>query len=1149
MVRTAVLLLAATALVPAASPVLAAATQAPPTQAPPAQAAKDTAPVRPAIAPPADWVLPAVVPAAPDKVEGASVVDLLLDQQVHLIEGGVASYRANMFRIATAEGLDSGALQINWDPSLEVLTLHHYRVVRDGKTIDLLGDGSHLQVVRREKNLENATLDGVLTASQQPEDLRVGDVIETAYTIVRRDPATQGRISGIYGPQDGWPYGRYRLRMTWPQGRDLYWHAAPGAIQPVQHDSATGHELLADITNLVTKRAPAGAPARFDLVNLVDVTEFADWPAVSRRFAALFDQAVALAPDSPLRAEIARIAAASPDPLRRAGLALMLVEDQVRYLFVGIDDGGYVPAPADQTWQRRYGDCKGKTALLIALLQGLGIDARPVLVNTENGDATAHRLPTMGGFDHVIVEARIGGKSYWLDGTRLGDTRLDRLEMPNYIVGLPATAKGDGLIPLVPPAPTAPRSVVSLTLDASAGIEAPARAMAEMRFHGEDAAITRMKYTGLSNDERDRALKKRWRDMYDFITPDEVTAQADEPGGDFVLTMRGSAKMDWYASGSSRWYEMDRARVGWKFDTTREGELTPDAPFAFAHPEWWANHEVVILPQKGDGFSLQSRDVDRTVGGLYAFHRKVTLDHGVVTMDNDSRSLKAELPSAEAESVHAAMAELAADGVFIHLPETYLHTPADFAAMAGDRAAVARAHVQNGAILLDKGDSAGSIAEESAALAIDPALAMAHGVTALALARSGKDDARALAEADRALTVAPAPSQGKAKEGGEGKAQDGGEGKTQESAEGKTRDGGALENQPWLAWAARGTVHLRKGDYAAAVAAFDHVLDSRHGDLNALISRGSAQLGLAHWTQALADFDAALAIAPDIAIAGSRAMALAGVGRREEAIEAADQAIAKNPDDRNIRLVRIDVRQQTGDSAGALADAEYLLTHNPTAREYLIHAELLPLAETARREADIDAALKRDPKSANAWLIRAQGAIATGRLDVATTALAQAETLKADAFALTGLRLDLLAKRGEPAAALKLAGDTIAHHPADPKALNLVCWFKATRNVALDTALADCDAALKLAANTPAYLDSRGLVRLRGGDAKGAITDYSAALRQSPDLVASLYGRGIAWARLGDRNRALADLSRARSNRPEIDAIWADYGVTPPAGF
>jgi len=1094
--RRAVLLLAATALAPAQS-----------------ACAADT-PARPVLAPPPDWVLPAAIPPAPDKVDGAAVVDLLMDQQVHLIDGGVASYRASVYRIASSQGLDAGALQLNWDPSLEVLTIHRYRILRDGKAIDLLGDGSRLQVVRREKNLENATLDGELTASQQPEDLRVGDVIDLSYTIARRDPATGGRAAGLYGPQDGWPYGRYRLRVTWPKGRTVQWRAAPGAIQPKLTETGGQSELLADVSNFVTQRSPANAPARYDLVNLVDVTEFADWPAVSRRFAALFDQAATIAPDSAVHAEIARIAAASPDPVRRAELALALVEEQVRYLFIGIDDGGFVPAPAEQTWQRRFGDCKGKTALLIALLHGLGIDARPVLVNTGDGDATAHRLPTMAGFDHVIVEATIAGKSTWLDGTRQGDTRIARLEMPNTIVGLPATAQGSGLIPLIPPAPLAPQNLTSLTLDASEGIEVPAKAAAEMRFHGEDGARIRMKYAGLSTADLDRDLKKLWRDTYDFITPDDVSARGEEPSGDFVITMRGHARMDWSSSSASRWYELDRARVGWKIDTTRDGELIPDAPFVFSWPEWWANRETVILPHHGDGFTLQSKDVDRTVGGLYAFHRKVAIDHGVVTMDNDTRALKTELPAADAETVRSAMQELAGEGVFIHLPDDYLHTTADYAALADDKPALARAHQQNGTVLLDRGDTASAIAEEVAALSLDGGLPMAHGVLALALARSGKDDARALAEADGVLANA--------------------------------KD---AEAQRWLAWAARGTVLLRQKNYAGALAAYSQVIAAQRSDLNALIGRGTAHLGLGHPAQALADFDAAQAIMPDLPIAALRAMALAGVGRREDALETADRAIDKTPDDRQTRLLRISVREETGDTAGALADADYLLAHDPTAQDYLVHADLLPITDTPRREADIAAALKHDPKSAPAFLLRAQGAITTGRLDAAAAALAEAERLKGDAFALTGLRLDLLAKRGDAAGALKLAGETTAKHPDDPHALNLVCWFKATRALALDSALADCDAALKLSADTPAYLDSRGLVRLRGNDPKGAIADYSAALRHSPDLVSSLYGRGIAYARLGDRNRALADLSRARSNRPEIDAIWADYGITPPVGF
>ncbi|WP_082701854.1 DUF3857 domain-containing protein [Novosphingobium sp. FSW06-99] len=1075
--------------------------------------APDAAP-RPAIAPPPDWVLPATIPPPPDQTERSSVIVLLTDEQAHLTDGGVALYRDNIYRIATSQGLDSAALQINWDPSLEQLTIHRYRILRDGQTIDLLGDGSHLQVVRREKNLENATLDGELTASQQPEDLRLGDVIDLAYTIVRRDPATGGRAEGLYGPQDGWSYGRYRLRITWPDARQVQWRAAPGVVQPKRTETGGQIELLTDLTNVLTHHGPSHAPSRYGFVNLVELSEFADWPAVSRRFAGLFDAAATLPANSPLHAEIARIAAASPDPVRRAELALALAEEQVRYLFVGIDDGGFVPAPADQTWQRRYGDCKGKTALLIALLHGLGIAARPVLVNTQDGDATAHRLPTMAGFDHVIVEATIGGKSYWLDGTRQGDTHLDRLEMPNYGVGLPATTEGSALIAMIPPPPTAPQNVTSLTLDASAGIEAPAKASAEMRFHGEDGATMRMKYAGLSSADLDHSLKKLWHDTYDFITPDTVAARQEEPGGDFVITLRGRARMDWSLSGSSRWYELDRARVGWKFDTTRDGDLLPDAPFAFPHPEWWANHETVILPRHGEGFTLQARDVDRTVGGLYAFHRTVTMANGVVTMDNDTRSLKSELPAAEADGVHSAMQDLADEGVFIHLPDGYLRTAADFQALAADKVALARAHMQNGAVLLDRNDAASAIAEATAALSLDPDLTMAHGVLALALAREGHDDTRALAEADTVLAA-------------------------------KT----AADGQRWLAWSARGAVLLRRGDYAGALAAYTKVLDANHGDLNALIGRGSAHLELDHPVLALADFDAAQAIIPDLPIAALRAMALAGVGRRADALDAADKAIEHAPDDRQTRVLRITVREETGDMAGALADADYLLAHNPGAQDYLIHAELLPLTDTARREADIAAALKRDPKNAGAFMLRAQGAITTGQLDVAARALTQASALKPDNLALTGLQLDLMAKRGEAEAALKLAQDTTAKHPGDASALNLVCWFKATRNVALDSALADCDAALKLAEGTPAYLDSRGLVRLRSNDAKGAIADYSAALRHSPDLVSSLYGRGIAWARLGDRNRALADLSRARSTRPEIDTIWADYGVTPPAGF
>jgi hypothetical protein len=50
------------------------------------------------------------------------------------------------------------------------------------KSIDVLGSGQTFTTLRREQNLEQAVLDGVLTANLNSEDLQVGDILEVAYT-------------------------------------------------------------------------------------------------------------------------------------------------------------------------------------------------------------------------------------------------------------------------------------------------------------------------------------------------------------------------------------------------------------------------------------------------------------------------------------------------------------------------------------------------------------------------------------------------------------------------------------------------------------------------------------------------------------------------------------------------------------------------------------------------------------------------------------------------------------------------------------------------------------------------------------------------------------------------------------------------------
>ena len=152
------------------------------------------------------------------------------------------------------------------------------------------------------------------------------------------------------------------------------------------------------------------------------------------------------------------------------------MQQNVRYIYVGLNGGNLTPAAADETWQRRYGDCKAKTVLLLALLRELGIDAQAVLVNTTGmDDGFDQRLASPNLFDHVVVRATLEGRTYWLDGTLPAVVGPGAQPFLPYRWVLPITAQGSTL-ERRPWTPAARPNLVSLyEIDARTGFDKPAR--------------------------------------------------------------------------------------------------------------------------------------------------------------------------------------------------------------------------------------------------------------------------------------------------------------------------------------------------------------------------------------------------------------------------------------------------------------------------------------------------------------------------------------------------------------------------------------------------------------------------------------------------------------------------------------------------
>jgi tetratricopeptide (TPR) repeat protein len=117
--------------------------------------------------------------------------------------------------------------------------------------------------------------------------------------------------------------------------------------------------------------------------------------------------------------------------------------------------------------------------------------------------------------------------------------------------------------------------------------------------------------------------------------------------------------------------------------------------------------------------------------------------------------------------------------------------------------------------------------------------------------------------------------------------------------------------------------------------------------------------------------------------------------------------------------------------------------------------------------------------------------------------------------------------------------------PRNPEPGNDLCFSLAALNESLDEARGACNAAIALAPNDHATLDSRAFVGLRQSRFQDAWNDYDAAARLAPGDAHYLYGRGIAALRLGRTAQGRADLARATALDADAPRSYAEFGIRP----
>ena len=340
----------------------------------------------------------------------------IIDEQVLVGSNTMAEFTRVVRVVNQAAGLAAASqIELEFDPSYQALTLHMLDIVRAGQRVPKL-DRKRVELLQREKQLEQRIYDGRVTVSIVLDDVRVGDEIELAYTVSGQNPVFGGKfVHNAWMTSHRGPVLLYQSRLLAPEARNIRYLKGPADATVESQVLAGQRETIFRRQDVPTLRSEPGAPYAALLSEQLQFSEFADWAEVAVWGEKLFREPAA-GPRLAQKAEELRAALTPPaDPVRET---LRFVQQDVRYFGIEIGAGTHKPNPPDQVLDQRFGDCKDKVSLLAALLQRQGVVARPVLVSTRLRQHVDRMLPSPLAFDHVIARVDIGGKTLWLDPTR-----------------------------------------------------------------------------------------------------------------------------------------------------------------------------------------------------------------------------------------------------------------------------------------------------------------------------------------------------------------------------------------------------------------------------------------------------------------------------------------------------------------------------------------------------------------------------------------------------------------------------------------------------------------------------------------------------------------------------------------------------------
>ncbi|MCB1668902.1 MAG: DUF3857 domain-containing protein [Porticoccaceae bacterium] len=559
----------------------------------------------------------------------------LVDQQWNVTDTKQIRYFHFINKALNSSGVGKVShISIDFDPVYEKVYIHQIQLHRSGKVMDRIGR-SKIDLIQREKNLESKIYNGTKTINVFLEDIRPGDVVEYSYSIEGANPVLLGHFSALLSMRWSVPVGRVYYRILWGLPRPLYIRNHGIDIEPIKKAVNQFKEYVWNQNSVEALVVDKSVPSWFEPFPVIYLSDVNDWQKVQRWAWPLYRPLI----NTPFQEEIVNsIQRVAKEPEQKVMEALHFVQNEVRYLGIEMGERSYQPSAPDQVIDRRFGDCKDKSRLLVSLLQSMGIEASTALVNTENGPQLMEMLPTPSAFNHAIVLVNLNGNNYWLDPTRSNQKgNLSTIYTPNYDYALVVSEHGTGLTKMSDDINAVHSKTVEEKFDIRDALIKPATYGIQTDYERYYADSVRQQLSETSLKEIQQSYLNYIAGYYPNVEVAKgMTFSDDSQMNRLSLKENYEIKDIWVENDDKRYVEIEFIPFLINDHVKSVEALVRDMPYAVTHPVSY-RHTTEILVPENSSFDEEFFEVKDKA---FRFTKKVTFLNDALLIDYFYESLR-----------------------------------------------------------------------------------------------------------------------------------------------------------------------------------------------------------------------------------------------------------------------------------------------------------------------------------------------------------------------------------------------------------------------------------------------------------------------------------------------------------------------------